>query len=202
MPSRGSKGEQSRRTRHRKPSRTDDGERGPARDGERGLAPGGEDRLHPRARMALATWPQIDPAVEAIVDQIGDAHRYLMSEMRDSLAYVGLTLEEFKVLMELRGGTCTHGALSRHLEVSTGAMTNRLDKLEREGLVRRDRDPNDRRGVLLTLTDAGSERLDAYIDRGARRERKLLEGLTQTEKRRLNDLLAKLLDLLRAERGS
>ena len=169
--------------------------------GERGLAPGGEERLHRRVRLALATWPQIDPAVEAIVNQIGDAHRYLTSEMHESLAHVGLTMEEFKVLLELRGGPQTHGSLSRHLEVSTGAMTNRLDKLEREGLVSRARDPHDRRGVLLSLTDAGSERLDVYIDRGARRERQLLEGLTQTDKRRLNDLLSKLLDSLRAEQS-
>jgi DNA-binding MarR family transcriptional regulator len=170
-------------------------------DAERGLAPGGEDRLHPRVRMALATWPQIDPAVEAIVNQIGDANRYLMTEMRESLAHVDLTMEEFKVLMELRSGPRTHGSLSRGLEVSTGAMTNRLDKLEREGLVTRARDPNDRRGVLLSMTEAGSERLDAYIDRGAHRERQLLEGLTKTDKRRLNDLLAKLLDSLRAEQA-
>ena len=169
--------------------------------GERGLAPGGEGRLHRRVRMALATWPQIDPAVEAIVNQIGDAHEYLTGEMRESLAHVGLTIEEFKVLLELRGGPQTHGSLSRNLAVSTGAMTNRLDKLEREGLVSRSRDPNDRRGVLLSLTEAGSERLDAYIDRGARRERQLLEGLTQSEKRGLNDLLAKLLDSLRAEQS-
>lgn len=174
---------------------------GTAADGERGLAPGGEERLHPRTRMALATWPQIDPAVEAIVNQIHDANRALTAEMRESLAHVGLTMEEFKVLMELRGGPQTHGALSKHLEVSTGAMTNRLDKLEREGLVSRARDPNDRRGVLLSLTAAGSERLDAYIDRGAHRERQLLEGLTQTDKRRLNDLLAKLIDSLRAEQA-
>jgi DNA-binding MarR family transcriptional regulator len=170
-----------------------------AGDDERGLAPGGEERLHPRVRMALATWPEIDPAVEAIVNQIGDANKLLMGEMRESLAHVGLTVEEFKVLMELRGGARTHGWLSRHLEVSTGAMTNRLDKLEREGLVARARDPSDRRGVLLSLTEPGSERLDAYINRGAHRERQLLEGLTQTDKRRLNDLLAKLLDSLRAE---
>jgi DNA-binding MarR family transcriptional regulator len=170
-------------------------------DGERGLAPGGEERLHPHARMAIATWPQIDPAVESIVNHIGDAHKCLMGEMRESLGHVGLTLEEFKVLIDLRGGPQTHGSLSKHLEVSTGAMTNRLDKLEREGLVVRARDPKDRRGVLLSLTEAGSERLDAYIDRGARRERQLMEGLTQTDKRRLNDLLAKLIDSLHAEQG-
>jgi DNA-binding MarR family transcriptional regulator len=174
----------------------------PARgNGERGLAPGGEERLHPHVRLALATWPQIDPVVEAIVNQIHDADKLFGAEMRENLGYVNLTLEEFKVLIELRTGSRTHGSLSRDLEVSTGAMTNRLDKLEREGLVSRARDPNDRRGVLLSLTDAGRERLDAYIDRGAHRERQLLEGLTQTDKRRLNDLLAKLLDSLRAEQA-
>jgi DNA-binding MarR family transcriptional regulator len=170
-------------------------------DGERGLAPGGEERLHPHVRMALATWPQIDPAVEAIVDQIHDVDKLLGAEMRDSLAHFGLTIEEFKVLMALQPGPRTHGSLCRQLEVSTGAMTNRLDKLEGEGLVSRARDPSDRRGVLLSMTEAGGERLDAYIDRGARRERQLLEGLTQTDKRRLNDLLAKLLDSLRAEQS-
>jgi DNA-binding MarR family transcriptional regulator len=170
-------------------------------DGERGLAPGGEDRLHPHVRMALATWPQIDPAVEAIVNQIHDVDKLLGAEMRESLARFGLTVEEFKVLMALQPGPRTHGSLCRQLEVSTGAMTNRLDKLEREGLVIRAPDPSDRRGVLLSMTEAGGERLDAYIDRGARRERQLLEGLTQTDKRRLNDLLAKLLDSLRADQA-
>ncbi len=170
-------------------------------DGERGLAPGGEDRLHPHVRMALATWPQIDPAVEAIVNQIHDVDKLLGAEMRESLTRFGLTVEEFKVLMALQPGPRTHGSLCRQLEVSTGAMTNRLDKLEREGLVIRAPDPSDRRGVLLSMTEAGGERLDAYIDRGARRERQLLEGLTQIDKRRLNDLLAKLLDSLRADQA-
>lgn len=78
-------------------------------------------------------------------------------------------------------------------------MTNRLDKLERERLVSRSQDPNDRRGVLLTLTQAGADRLDAYIDRGAHRERQLLEGLSAGDKRRLNELLTKLVDSLEYE---
>ncbi len=168
---------------------------------DRGLGPDAEARLHPNVRLALATWPQIDPAVEAIVTQIHDAHELLRAEMRASLAHVGLTMEEFKVLMALQRGPRTHGSLCRQLEVSTGAMTNRLDKLERESLVTRAPDPRDRRGVLLSLTSPGRERLDAYIDRGAHRERQLLEGLTQSDKRRLNDLLAKLLDSLRAEQS-
>ena len=168
-------------------------------DTQGGLRPDDEARLDPHVRIALATWPQIDPAVEGIVTRVAKASRLLDAEMRTSLARVGLTKEEFKVLMELHTGPQTHGVLSRHLEVSTGAMTNRLDKLERAGLVSRSQDPKDRRGVMLTLTPSGAERLDAYIDRGARRERQLLEGLSAGDKRQLNELLTKLVDSLDAE---
>jgi DNA-binding MarR family transcriptional regulator len=155
--------------------------------------------LDPYVQLALATWPQIDPAVEGIVTRISKASRQLDAEMRTSLAHVGLTKEEFKVLVQLHAGPRTHGALCRQLEVSTGAMTNRLDKLERAGLVSRSEDPNDRRGVMLTLTQSGAERLDAYIDLGAHRERQLLEGLSRSDKRQLNELLTKLVDSLDAE---
>ena len=169
-------------------------------DGDRGgLTPENEARLDPHVRLALATWPQIDPAVEGIVTRIGKAERLLDSEMQRSLAHVGLTREEFKVLIELHSGPLTHGALCRELEVSTGAMTNRLDKLQRAELVSRSRDLDDRRGVRLALTDAGRARLDAYIDLGAHRERELLEGLSDSDKRRLNALLTKLLDSLESE---
>jgi DNA-binding MarR family transcriptional regulator len=166
---------------------------------ERGLTPEDQARLDPHVRLALATWPQIDPAVEGIVTRIAKASRQLDAEMRTSLAHVGLTKEEFKVLMQLHAGPQIHGALCRQLDVSTGAMTNRLDKLERAGLVSRSPDPNDRRGVMLTITEAGAERLDAYIDRGAKRERQLLEGLTASEKRQLGELLIKLVASLDAE---
>ena len=166
---------------------------------EGGLTPEDEARLDPHVQLALATWPQIDPAVEGIVTRIAKASRYLDAEMRASLEHVGLTKEEFKVLMRLHAGPQTHGALCRQLEVSTGAMTNRLDKLEAAGLVSRSQDPDDRRGVLLALTQPGADRLDAYIDRGAHRERELLDGLSAGDKRRLNELLTKLVDLLDAE---
>jgi len=159
-------------------------------------APDDRTDLDPETRLALATWPQIDPAVESIVNRIGAAYRLLDDQMRDSLGHVGLTKEEFKVLITLYLGPRTHGALCRELHVSTGAMTNRLDKLERAALVSRSRDPSDRRGVLLELTVAGRERIDAYIELGARRERMLLDGLSATDKRNLNALLRKLVGSL------
>jgi DNA-binding MarR family transcriptional regulator len=76
-------------------------------------------------------------------------------------------------------------------------MTNRLDKLEGRGLIRRAPDPQDRRGVLLELTDAGEARLEEYIHAGAGRERELLSELTLSEKQELNRLLSRLLVSLR-----
>ncbi len=166
---------------------------------ESGLTAEDAEQLDDDIRLALATWPQLDPGVEAIVTRIGEAEQMLDAEMKRSLDHVGLTKEEVKVLFALHRGPLTHGTLCRRLDVSTGAMTNRLDKLERAGLVARERDPRDRRGVLLEITDGGRERVSAYIDRGAHRERELLGGLSAAEKRRLNVLLAKLLDSLRTE---
>ena len=167
-----------------------------------GIDADNEAALDPQVLLSLAIWPQIDPAVEAIVTQIDKVQRMVDGEMQRSLSEVGLTMEEGKVLLELSRGPRTHGELCRRLDVSTGAMTNRLDKLEDGGLVRRSRDPHDRRGVTLTITDPGRARIDAYVDRGADREQALLSGLSEQDKRRLNALLAKLLASLRAELGT
>jgi DNA-binding MarR family transcriptional regulator len=124
---------------------------------------------------------------------VDKVNRYLQSSFRASLGDAGLTKEEWKVLMALHDSVRSHGSLCRDLDVSTGAMTNRLDKLERRGLIRRGPDPQDRRGVLLELTSAGKARFEEYIDAGAGRERALLAGLTAEEKQELNRLLSKLL---------
>jgi DNA-binding MarR family transcriptional regulator len=157
--------------------------------------------LDAQVRLALATWPQIDPEVEAIVMGIAKAAGYLDHAAQATLARVGLTKEEFKVLCALHTATRSHGSLCRDLRVSTGAMTNRLDKLERAGLVKRSRDPDDRRGVLLELTARGRQKLDQYIDTGATRERQLLAALSATQKQQLKRLLQALLTSLHAELG-
>jgi DNA-binding MarR family transcriptional regulator len=156
------------------------------------------DPVVEHVRWAVANWPQIDPEVEGIVTRVEKIQRHLQNACRTSLGEAGLTKEEWKVLMALHDSVRSHGWLSRDLEVSTGAMTNRLDKLEHRGLIRRGPDPQDRRGVLLELTAAGQERLKEYIDAGAGRERELLDPLTLTEQQELNRLLSKLLVSLQA----
>jgi DNA-binding MarR family transcriptional regulator len=72
-------------------------------------------------------------------------------------------------------------------------MTNRVDRLAAAGLVRREPDPRDKRGVLVTLTDQGREQVDAAMADLLRREQALLAGLDNVERRHLADLMRILL---------
>jgi DNA-binding MarR family transcriptional regulator len=161
----------------------------------------GRDEVDGHVASACAKWPEIDPQVEGIVVRIGRIDRLIDKTAMANLARFELTREEFKVLISLHNGPRTHGSLSRELMVSTGAMTNRLDKMERTGLVARMPDPADRRGVLLELTDEGRQRLNDSIALGGTRERELLEALDEDEKHELNRLLRKLLAALQSELG-
>ena len=78
------------------------------------------------------------------------------------------------------------------LMLTSSGTTKRLDRLEQAGLIRRDPDPHDRRGTLITLTAAGRRVIDATMEAHLENERRLLSGLTEAERRRLADLLRKL----------
>ena len=77
--------------------------------------------------------------------------------------------------------------------ITSGGMTNRVDRLERAGLVERRSDPKDRRGKLIALTDAGKGVIDEMIGRHVANEERLLSVLTKTEQETLNTLLRKLI---------
>lgn len=159
------------------------------------------DGVDERVRDVVAVWPELDPLVEKIVTRIERIDRLIDKAAVANLERVGLTHEEFHVLMELQRGDRSHGALCRELMSSTGTMTNRLDKLERVGLVQRRPDPSDRRGVLLALTAPGRGRLDEYVAIQAAREQQLFEVLGGTEQQELERLLRKLYGSLQAELG-
>jgi DNA-binding MarR family transcriptional regulator len=167
------------------------------------MAPDAEftDGVDERVRTTVAAWPQVDPVVEAIINRINRVDRLIEKAAQTNLAQVGLNHQELKVMFRLHGGPRSHGWLSRDLMTSTGAMTNRLDKLEQAGFVRRERDPNDRRGVLLVLTDAGRAKLDEYAELAGGHERELLGALTAAERKELNRVLAKLSGSLQRELG-
>ena len=95
--------------------------------------------------------PNLDFAVEGIVDRMSGLSRRFKRTLNETLAEHGLSYEEWDVLGALRRAgppfRRSAGELAEISELSSGAMTNRLDRLEKAGLVKRLSDPNDRRGV-------------------------------------------------------
>ena len=86
--------------------------------------------------------------------------------------------------------------LGKGLMLSSAGVTSRIDRLERRGLVRRLPDPDDRRGVIVELTDKGLEVVDAAVAALATSDRELLERLDPEEVRQLEALLRKFLGAL------
>src|ERR1700688_3677110 len=81
--------------------------------------------------------------------------------------------------------------LFKGLMLSSAGITSRLDRLEQRGYVKRSRHPEDRRGVLVELTDSGRHVLEMAVDADTARERKLMAGLSAAELKALATLLKK-----------
>ena len=116
--------------------------------------------------------------------------------MEDTLEDHGLSYGEWRLLCKLRRAperTSTPGELSASLELSSGAMTNRLDRLETAGLVGRHPDPHDRRGVRVALTDAGEQAWIESTNAQAIKEALIASALSKREQHQLNALLRKLM---------
>jgi DNA-binding MarR family transcriptional regulator len=139
----------------------------------------------------------LDLAVEGIVDRIGGINRRIKWMHEETLDQLGLNLTDWHVLTALRWAgepyRRTAGELARRAELTSGAMTSRLDALEKEGLVRRLRDPDDRRSVLVELTDEGREKHEQGMGIQAQKEALLAEALTEPEKEQLNSLLRRVM---------
>jgi|SRR5581483_7692412 DNA-binding MarR family transcriptional regulator len=138
--------------------------------------------------------PNLDYEVEGIVDRINSLRNRFRHALEETLKEHGLTWGEWKVLGSLILGECdSPGELSSQLELSSGAMTNRLDRLEEAGLIRRVRDLEDRRGVKIELTEAGDRAWRDSTGAGARKEALVASALTKREQQQLNALLRKLM---------
>jgi DNA-binding MarR family transcriptional regulator len=109
----------------------------------------------------------------------------------------GVSFGEYLVLAALRRAGPPYQMnptrLFNSVILSSGAMTNRLDRLEEMGLVERRLDPTDRRGRLVALTDRGRELVDAAVRDHLENEERLLQALDAEEREQLAALLRKLL---------
>jgi DNA-binding MarR family transcriptional regulator len=141
--------------------------------------------------------PGVDVEVEAAVQRINWIFRRIRRRMDETLAEHDLSYEEWSLLGHLkRPGppyTSTPGKLAQMQGLSSGAMTNRLDRLEEAELIRRRRDANDRRSLQVELTDKGQKVWLDTVHAQAAKEAAIGAALDKRELTQLNDLLRKVL---------
>lgn len=141
--------------------------------------------------------PDLKVSPMGVIGRIWRLNRLLLREVEKVCAEFGLTHGEFDVLAVLRRSgppfSLTPTELFKSLMLSSGAMTNRIDKLERAGYVRRAADSADRRGIKVFLTTEGFAVIDKAIESHVVNEHRLLKSLKEKEKNELAKILRKLL---------
>ncbi len=148
----------------------------------------------------IAAWqferPDLDVAPFHILSRVTRLARHLDIARREAFAAHDLETGEFDVLTALRrSGAPYHLSPSQLIAltlVTSGTMTNRIDRLEGKGLVERLPDPNDGRGVIVHLTNAGKATVDEALTDLLDRERLLLDSVSIEQQRVLADLLRQI----------
>ncbi len=149
----------------------------------------------------LAAWrrerPELDVTPLAVLSRVSRLARHVDRTRRAAFAGHGLEVFEFDVLAALRRAgppyELSPGQLLHQTLVGSGTMTNRLDRLERRGLVRRRPDPEDGRGIRVRLTPRGQALVDAAVTDLLAREKALLAALPARDRERLARLLRAVL---------
>ena len=140
--------------------------------------------------------PDLDFSPLQVLSRVGRLARHLERARRTAFAASDLELWEFDVLSALRREGAPYQlspkALLQQTLVSSGTMTNRIDRLVERRLVERRADPHDGRGVLVVMTELGRERVDAAISPLLTAESELLARLSRADQERLSSLLRKL----------
>jgi DNA-binding MarR family transcriptional regulator len=155
------------------------------------------DQLDAQLDVWTREIPALDRLTEGIVERIQKLARYFNQSMEGTLGESGLSSRAYWVLTRLRYQgppyRLSAGQLAEHMGLSSGAMTNRLDRLEEAGLVRRVPDPDDRRGVLVEPTEKGHAAWDRATGTAASREALVASVLSESEKEELHSLLRRLM---------
>jgi DNA-binding MarR family transcriptional regulator len=148
----------------------------------------------------IAQWrrerPELDHSPIGIVGRVSRLARELEARLEPVYRDHGLEPRWHDVLATLRRTGPPYrlrpSDFTGSLMLTSSGTTKRLDRLERAGLIERAPDPDDRRGVLITLTDAGHELIDRVTEAHMANEQRLLAGLSPAERDRLAALLRKL----------
>lgn len=137
----------------------------------------------------VAEWvrerPDLDITPMEVLSRVTRLARHLDLARREAFGAHQLETWEFDVLTALRRSGSPYQLspkrLLRETMVTSGTMTNRVDRLAAKGLVVRMPDPDDKRGVLVSLTSDGQRRVDAALEGLLAQERRLLDSLTTSQ---------------------
>lgn len=155
-----------------------------------------------RAELATSQWTKQKPGLDLlpmeIVGRLNEASQ-LMTRNRLEPLFASFDLQggEFDVIATLRRSGAPYALTPTQLYsatmISSGGMTNRLDRLEKAELIERQPNPEDRRGVLVALTAKGIALVDKVIPAHLENEKSALTALSPTEQALFNDMLKKLI---------
>ncbi|WP_017625355.1 MarR family winged helix-turn-helix transcriptional regulator [Nocardiopsis chromatogenes] len=141
--------------------------------------------------------PDLDPAPMGVLGRLTRLTRLTEARLKTVFAQYGLERGEFDVLATLRRAAAptgmTAGALARASMVTSGAVTNRLDRLEAKGHITRRTDPHNRRTVTVALTPQGRDLIDRAVAAHLDNEHRLLAALTPHQRDELAHTLRTLL---------
>jgi DNA-binding MarR family transcriptional regulator len=148
----------------------------------------------------VAAWdrerPDLDFAPLHVLSRVGRLSHHLDRARRAAFSAGGMESWEFDVLSALRRAGAPYElspkSLLQQTLVSSGTMTNRVDRLAARGLVSRRTDPHDGRGILVALTGAGRTAVDAAIAGLVRAEGDILAVLPEADRAQLAELLRTL----------
>jgi DNA-binding MarR family transcriptional regulator len=152
-----------------------------------------------RIDVLVSQWADVHPDLDletmALVQRLDTAAAMMRGRIADLAGAYGLSVEEGDILFTIRRAGSpglSPTALTDSLMVSSGTMTNRLDHLERKGLIERVPNPEDRRAVQIELTRKAVKLVDKAVPVHVENEAQMLSVLSDPERRRLDATLRKL----------
>lgn len=149
----------------------------------------------------VGLWQQARPDLELgsteVIGRIVRLEYFITRRVLQDLAHYGLNVGEFDVLAALRRYPPTFQLSPNQLQnmvlISSGALTNRINRLEDRGLVSRAQAEHDKRGVIVTLTEQGFKVVEEAVGHHLAAEAELANALSESEQQQLKSLLKKML---------
>jgi DNA-binding MarR family transcriptional regulator len=137
--------------------------------------------------------PDLDVEPMGPLGRLGRLRAHLLREMERTFAEHGLNYGSFDVLATLRRSgppyRLSPGDLLATMMITSGTLTNRLDQLEKAGMIRRSRNPDDGRGVIIELTDAGYRTIEAAVTDHVATQARLVSPMSADDRATLDRLL-------------